>query len=197
VEVATLERKPELLHLLREHGRRHQLSAVWTSEALDRAACAGLPLDRFLVAMEGGEVVACGALWDQRSYRQTVIQGYSPALSALRPLLNLGSPLLRFPRLPSAGSALAHAMLSPLAFANGAEALLPNFVEAFFPLARELGLDFLTLALPAGDPRLRLVRRRFSTRTWQSRVYRVDWPGESRLDLHAKAGPVWPEIAFL
>ncbi len=180
VESATPERVPDLLRVLNEHGRRHELAAVWTAENLAALATHGLPLESFLLAFDGDEVVACGALWDQRGFRQTVIHGYSRALAVARPFVNFASRVLGTPRLPRPGAVLAHAFLSPLAFAEGAEAMLPDFIEVFFPLAARAGVEFLTLALPTIDPRLPMLRCRFSTRTWRSRLYRVSWPDATR-----------------
>ena len=192
VETATPERVPEMLRVL--NAPRHQLAAVWTAERLRALAAHGLPLERFLLALDGGEVVACGALWDQRAFRQTVIRGYARALAVARPVVNFASRILGTPHLPPAGSVLAHAFLSPLAFAAGAEALLPDFIEASFPLAAESGAEFLTLALPTTDARLPALRRRFSTRTWRSRLYRVDWPGPPVVKIE---GTFLPDVALL
>ncbi|MEO6784675.1 MAG: hypothetical protein ABI318_00975 [Chthoniobacteraceae bacterium] len=194
VGTATPERVPAILSLLNDHARRHQLAAVWTDESLRSLTAQGLPSDRILVALDGDAVVACGALWDQRAFRQTVIRGYSRALSIARPFVNAASHIFGTPRLPAAGSALAHAFLSPLAFAEGAGDLLPEFIEAFFPLAQRSGVEFLTLALPADDARLPALRRRFSTRTWRSRLYRVDWPEQPAVKVE---GTFLPDVALL
>ncbi len=180
VESATPERIPDLLRVLNAHGQRHQLAAVWTAESIAALVAHGLPLERFLLGFAGNEIVACGALWDQRGFRQTVIHGYSPALAAARPFVNFASHIFGTPRLPGPGSVLAHAFISPLAFAKGAWAMMPDFIEAFFPPAARAGVEFLTLALPTTDPLLPKLRHRFSTRTWRSRLYRVSWPGGSR-----------------
>jgi hypothetical protein len=197
VESATPARVPDLLRVLNEHGRRQQLAAVWTAETLGALENHGLPLSRFLLALDGGEVVACGALWDQRGFRQTVIHGYSRSLAMARPFVNFVGDLLNTPRLPRAGSVLAHAFLSPLAFADGAEAMLPEFIEAAFPLAVEAGAEFPTLALPSTDSRLHTIRRRFSTRTWRSRLYRVEWPDRTPVAF-SESGPAFvPDVSLL
>jgi len=194
IESATPARVPDLIRVLNEHGRRRQLAAVWTAENLRVLENQGLPLGRFLLALEGGEVIACGALWDQRAFRQTVIHGYSRPLAIARPFVNAASRIVGTPRLPRPGSTLAHAFLSPLAFAEGREAMLPDFLAAFCPLAKRLGVEFLTLALPATDPRLPALRQSFSTRTWRSRLYRVCWPGDAAPDV---SGSFLPDVALL
>lgn len=197
VAMATSAHVPNLLRVLNEHGRRHQFAAVWTANSLRALEKQGLPLDRFLLAFDGGEVVACGALWDQREFRQTVIHGYSRALAGARPFVNFASSIFGTPRLPGAGSVVAHAFLSPLAFVAGAEAMLPDLIEAAFPLARQVGAEFLTLALPATDSRLPALRRRFSTRTWRSRLYRVDWPSRAPGEFDAKGAAFLPDVGLL
>lgn len=188
---------PEILELLNAHGARHQLATVWTAENLRALDAHGLPLTRFLLLRERGRLMACGALWDQRAFRQTVIQRYAFPLSAARPLLNVASHLFGTPRLPRPGVALAHAFLSPLAFADGAEALFSDLLESFFPLAAKIGLDYLTLALPSEDARLPGIRRRFSTRTWRSRLYRVNWPEQLPCRLNGRGAAFLPDVSLL
>jgi hypothetical protein len=197
VEGVTPERIPDLLRVLNGHGQRHQLAAVWTVEQLRGVERCGLPLDRFFLALNGSEVVACGALWDQRTFRQTVIHGYSRPLAFARPFMNAASHILRVPHLPRRGSVLAHGFLSPLAFVDGAEAMLPDLVESVFPLAAKAGLQFLTMALPRTDSRLSALRRRFSTRTWRSRLYRVDWGDCGLVEVTASGTAILPDVAFL
>lgn len=197
VQRATLKHVPELLGMLNGQGRRHQLAAVWTADSLRALEGQGLPLDRFLLAFDGGEVIACGAVWDQRGFRQTRIHGYSRSLALARPFVNLVSVILGRPNLPPAGSVFAHAFLSPLAWIKGAEAILPDFIEAAFPLAMQLGAEFLTLGLPATDSRLPELRRRFSTRTWRSRLYRVDWPDCNPVDFRDTGAAFLPDVALL
>ena len=180
VERATPARAPDLLRVLNDHGRRHHLSAVWTMENLHALESQGLPLDRFLLAFDGGDLLACAGLWDQRGFRQTVIRGYSAALARARPFINFASRFLGVPRLPRVGAVLPYAFLSPLACKAGTEPILPDLIAAFFPLAAEIGAEYLSVVLPSMDPTLPALRHRFSTRTWRSRLYRVDWPDRAR-----------------
>lgn len=194
IEPATADHVPAMLQLLNDSARRHQLAASWSREGLLAVASHGLPLHRFYTVSEGDRMLCCGALWDQRQWRQTVVRGYSMPLALTRPVLNMAGRVFGWPRLPDPGSILSHALLAPLAFAEGAEALLPDFVASLFGPAHEAGLEFLTLGLPAADDRLRLLRRRFSTRTWRSRLYRVDWPDLPTVEVR---GTILPDVAFL
>lgn len=197
LETATRDRLPEMLRVLNDSGQRHQLAPVWTRESVHALESHGLPLERFLLARDGGELMACGALWDQRSFRQTVIRGYAPTLAAFRPLVNLAARCLGTASLPRVGSPLAHAFLAPLGFSGGAGDVLPDFVAASLPWARKLGVDFLTLALPANDPRLTALRRRFSIRVYQSCLYGVDWPGGKSLTVGTEGEIFLPDVSLL
>lgn len=197
VEAATKECVPGIVRLLNESARRYQLAAVWTEEKVHSLARHGMGLDRFLLVREGAKLVAAGALWDQRPFRQTVVRGYARSLAVAKPFLNVLAPLLGIPRLPGRGSAVASAYLSPCGFAEGAEEMLPGFVEAFFPLARRTGVEWITVSLPAGDLRLAELRRRFATRVYRSRLYQVARPGEASAVTFGAGVAFLPDVALL
>jgi hypothetical protein len=197
IEPATSDDVPEMLRLLHEQARRQQLASVWTAQTFLDLSRQGLPLSRFMLARKEGELVACGALWDQRAFRQTAIGGYEGWLRIARPFLNAAARLFGTPRLPAPGVPLSHAFLSPLAIASNAAGLLVEFIAAGLSEAAKYGLEFLTLALATDDPRLPGLRAAFATQTWRSRLYRVDLPGqESGVTL---SGPALccPEVALL
>jgi len=195
--VATSEHLPALVRLLNDHGQRHQLSPVWSAETLLSLEQHDLPLNRFRLLFEGGELVACGALWDQRAFRQTVIQCYAPWLSRTRPVFNLVGRPFGLPRLPRPGAVLPAAFLSPLALADGASSLLPELVAGFFAPAAEAGVEFLTVGLPADSPETVELRRRFRPRMWRSRFYQVQWSEKSVVDLHGNRAVYLPDVALL
>jgi hypothetical protein len=190
---------PELVDALNTHAQRHHFAAVWTEDRLASLARHGVSADDF-VLLRGADnrIVAAGALWDQRTFRQTVIRGYSPALAWTRPAINFAARVFGTPRLPAPGSVLAHAFVSPLALDSGAHSpeLLPNLIPALAQRATQRGLEYLTLGFCAHDPRLALLRSRFHCRVYVSRFYRVVWPDETA-PLQLDSRPILPEIAFL
>jgi len=194
---ATADRLPELLEMLNQQARRCQLAAVWTEPMLRALAHHGLPLESFRLVFDGDRIVACGALWDQRSFRQTVVRRYARPLALVRPFLNFAAFFFGTPRLPPAGTSLAQAFLSPLALAEGCEDLLPEMLPSFFPVAAGLALEFVTLALPSGDPRLPRLQRRYRPRLWPCRLYRVLWDGLSSAPLTKAQAAFLPDLGLL
>jgi hypothetical protein len=181
---------------LAEHGERFQFSSGWTASTVQSLAQWGLPLDNWECVFRGPELVGCMALWDQRGFRQIVVRDFDPALRILRPLANLAAWASGVPGIPSTGSVLAQGFLSPLAFAPGDEGLLIPMIESTLPHARERGLDYLTLGLPAGDNRRAIMKSRFRAREYHSRIYRVSWP-EDHAGIVLEERPVYPEVALL
>lgn len=189
IERATEADFPALVRLLNECGRAHQFAPVWNVEMLRL-----WPAQIYLV-WERGKIIACAGLWDQRGFRQTVIRGYSRGLSLARPFVNFASQVFGTPPLPPRGSALAHAFLSPLAATDGS--MLPDLIAACFRPAAKLGVEFLTLAIAAGDPLSPALQRRFPVRSWRSRLYRVNWPDSPSDDLVGEGRPFLPDVALL
>ena len=176
----------EVLILLSKHGQKFSLATRWTKARLQSLSSHGVS-DLF-VMKEGGEIVACGGLWDQRSFRQTVIRGYSRALNLARPIINWAGRLFGGVQLPAVGATLPQVFLSPFMVGRS----LPEFIAELFRYAA--GAEFITVALPRWHEATSAIRRSFTTRTWRSRLYRVSWPGDNPLELN---GAVLPDVALL
>ena len=185
----------EIADFLNEIGSRENLSATWSAEKISGLVNHDLPLGQFGIHREAGRIVAASALWDQRQFRQTVVRGYTRGLTIARPVMNFFAPLFGKPSLPAPGGVLAHVFLSPLAIRPERSEILPGVVAAVARRATQRGADFLTLALPADDPRVDSIRRRFRCRTYASRLYRVAWPGDPVPALDGR--PLVPDVALL
>jgi hypothetical protein len=168
---------PRIAACLRQIWSRFQFAPAWTAEDL---ACAertrGLSPGDFTIALTGGEVVGCVALWDQRHFKQTVVRSYERALGLARPLVNLAAPLAGIPRLPPPGEALDFAYLALLAAAPEDPQLMLALVTRAFNRALERKLGYLTVGLASRHPHLPLLRRSFKHREYPSVLYVVHWP---------------------
>jgi hypothetical protein len=187
----------QLVEFLNSQAGRCHLTAKWDEEKLRSLWQNGLTLSDFQVLIDAGKVKGCAALWDQRSFKQIVIRGYSRRLSFVLPLLNWGASLFGSPRLPAVGSTLAHGFLSPLAVAPEEVQCLPALVELSFLAAASRGLEFLTLGFSANDPRLAIVRKKFGCREYKSRFFQVRWRDQNLEEPVLNNDLIFPEVALL
>jgi len=186
----------ELIPFLATAASRHDLALAWTREVLEHLVRLNLAVDDFRVVRDAGRIVAAGALWDQRRFRQTVIRRYDRSLALVRPILNAVACVSGGPGLPPVGSALALAHVSPLACAPGGEAAAAEVVRALFSSARVAGVELLSAGFAAHDPALDCLRRAFRLREYRSRLYQVDWPDEPATWLIG-SDALRPEVALL
>jgi len=187
----------ELMSLLNDHGCCQQFAPCWSITELAALDSLGLRESDFRFIRRRDKVVACAALWDQRTFKQTVIRGYTPALVLARPALNLTARMTGGPRLPVVGEALANAFVSHLTVAPDEHDALIALLAELRGLAKQRGIELLTLGFAANDPFLTTVRRDFRLREYHSRFYIVRWPetggAASQLDSRILA----PETALL
>jgi hypothetical protein len=140
-------------------------------------------------------IEACGALWDQRSFKQIVVRGYSKLLGWARPFLNAFSRLASGPCLPAIGETLSIAFASHLA--SKTDASLLCIIQHLSNVARQQGIELLTLGFASNDPRLDCVRKHFRCREYRSRIYLVHWPGIGGTAHDLDNRVLAPEVALL
>ena len=164
--------------LLRVHSREYDFAPVWTARDLEpNGRTRALRIEDWLVIEHSGRIVACGAVWDQRSFKQTRVAGYAPWLAHIRPALNLGLRAVGQPTLPRAPSTLSMGYLSLLAAPD--HGTLLRLIRALREQARARGLDQLVLTLADRDPRMASVKATFSARSYPSILYAVHPSGSS------------------
>lgn len=192
------EQLAEIAALLARGGPDYQFHPVWSEATLrSQERCRGLTPGDFFLCRSGDELHGCLALWDQRSFKQTVIRGYSRRLARLRPLFNLAAPLLSRPRLPAAGARLQSAFLSHIAVPPGDDATLVALVAAACRDATRRGLDYVMLAFAERDPRAGVIRKRFPCHNYPSIIYVVYWEDGAAAVERLDDRIPHPEVAIL
>lgn len=172
----TTERLVEVASCLQRNYARYALAPYWSADDLASGErCRGLGARDFLIAERNGRVVGCIALWDQRAFKQHVVQGYAPRTERWRRSLNLVARVLSLPRLPDVGSTLNEACLSHAAVDDDDAGVLLALISAALQDARLRGLDFVTLGLAACNPMLGAVKARFRHLEYRSILYVVHW----------------------
>ncbi|HWP70163.1 MAG TPA: hypothetical protein VNM36_03640, partial [Gemmatimonadaceae bacterium] len=171
----------ELLDFLQHESSRAQLTLAWSAERLHSLSRHGITAADFRVVRQGGRIICAGAVWDQRSFRQTIVDGYSGMLDALRVPFNAVQAILRRPSLPRPGSVLAQGALL------GTFVRQPDDWSTLWPAlkarAAEMGLSWLSISRDARDPELAVLRRLTRAREYHTTLYEVEW----------RDGPRWPD----
>lgn len=171
---------PELLDFLRAHARGAHLALAWTDEQFADLARHGVTAHDFCVIRRAGRIVAAGAVWDQRPFRQTIIDGYGGALRLTRPAVNAVQSLRGLPYLPPPGAVLAQgAVLGAFAADAGA---WPPLWRALRARAAARGLAWLAWSADARAPEVPALRRLLRPREYHTRIYDVAWGGRPARD---------------
>ncbi|NND48477.1 MAG: hypothetical protein HKN55_12555 [Woeseiaceae bacterium] len=184
--------------LLAQHGSKHQFYPAWTAATLNsKNRCRNLALEDFFVCRKGDQLAGCLALWDQRSFKQTVVCGYAKRLGRVRPFFNLVAPLLGRPRLPAPGARLESAFLSHAAIAPDDEEALVALIAAASREALRRGIDYVMIAFADRNPLAKIVRKRFPCHSYVSMIYVVYWEDGAAAAAELDGRLPHPEMAIL
>lgn len=198
VRRATVADLPQIAALLQRCYRRFQCAPIWTEEALrSPERCRGLTIEDFFVAESAGTLVGCAALWDQQSFKQHVVRGYSARVRRWRRLLNVFAPLVGLPCLPAIDTTLHLVYLSHLAVANDEPEVMKALIKTVGANAHRRNYGLITLGLAEGHPLLPLVKRRFRHFEYHSLLCLVYWEDGAQAATSLNARPVHVELAML
>lgn len=171
----------EVIACLQRNGGRYQFARRWTREdLLSGERTRGLDPADFYLARRDGDVVGCLALWNQLSFKQAVVHGYSRRLALVRPLINPLSPWLPVPRLPAPGGAIRNAFISHAAVDDDDSDILVALLTAAYNDAVQAGFDYLAVGLAQRNPLADAVKRAFPHREYASVLYVVYWDDGAR-----------------
>ncbi len=179
------ERLPAIVEKLNEN--RLQLAPAYREEDFLGGRFPGFRLEDFYLLRRGGRLAGVMGLWDQSSFRQTVVTGYRGWLGRLRPFVNL----LRRPRLPDPGSRLRFFYLAFAATddVDTYRALVRFIHNAYAGIG---GFSHFTTALHEDDPR-REVFDDYAATPFAGRLFAVTYGEPPLLDGRVP----WVEAALL
>lgn len=134
-----------LLSFYNEAGSEYSYFPVFRS----MNAFAGLTVSDFFLLEAGGTIIAAGALWDQRVYKQYIALGYS---GAYKLAARCGSVLraFRYPPLPKTNTSANFAYIGFMLCRKEDAGLTRIFLGELAAKARNY--DFLTVGAVKGDP---------------------------------------------
>ncbi len=216
--VASSPDRDELMAFLSEQSRAAHLTLTWDAARWQQLADHGITPADFRVVRAGGTtgpIVAAGAVWDQRAFRQTVVVAYDGALRWTRPVVNTLAAAGLAPALPAPGEVLAHGAILGLSVDREHAARVSNggrrssvwtaLLRLLSADAARRGLAWLMVTRDEHDPQLAALREQArlasripaNVREYRTTLYAVEWPGHDASPDAWDERPFRPEVALL
>lgn len=195
----------ELTAFLAAQSQQAQLTLTWDHARWRQLAAHGVTPDSFCVVRANGTsgpIVAAGAVWDQRAFKQTVVMGYDGALRVSRPLVNTLALTGVVPSLPAPFAVLSQGAILGLSVAADApSSTWTSLLEALCADAARHDLSWLVVSRETRDPQLPRLRETASAvarvaaalptgvREYHTRLYDVRWADGVASASRRTAGP--------
>lgn len=161
-----------LLSFLSKHGKTMQFFPMLRENDLKTGSIGGLCIQNFYLLYDThDEILAAGALWDQRHCKQYVMQGYSGIFKLLHPLSRF-FPLFGFPAFPKPGEILNFFTLSFWAVKDQNPEIFTQFLDVIPEVAGTY--PFFLLGVHENHP-LRSVLSKRPHIKYTSQLYVVSW----------------------
>ena len=186
----------EHARFLQCNGRRRQFFPVWTEDSLRELTSLGLRIEDLRIARRNGEIAGIAGLWDQSTFKQTVVQGYSRWVKAAAPVCNLGAPWIGRAALPRPGTKLRSVYVAFICIANDEAQVFAALLRELYNLATLRGFDYLLIGLDARDPLLPIARK-YAHVLYASRLYLAEWPDGGNFHEQLDSRPAYVDIATL
>ncbi|PIE34183.1 hypothetical protein CSA56_08575 [candidate division KSB3 bacterium] len=162
---------PALIQFFEQHGKTSQFFPALQEEDVTTGYLSGLTIENFYLLGDDREtILAAGAIWDQRSYKQYVMQNYAGILKCLYPVSRF-FPLFGFPKLPKPGSVLKFFTLSFWAVKENDPLIFREFLDT---ITATESYPFFLIGVHESHPLRHVVQKRPHI-NYTSRLYAVVW----------------------
>jgi hypothetical protein len=165
----------EIVAFLNAAGQRLQFAPVRCREDFSQGRrLRGLDPASVFMARGPSGILGTLGLWDQRAYKQDIVDSYGPSLARLRPALNVALRAAGAAALPAPGRRIEGAFAALPMVADDDPRVFASLLDAVLGEAQRRRLAWVTLGLSDDDPVLAITRRRLHV-TYRSDVYSVVW----------------------
>ncbi|HEU0001205.1 MAG TPA: hypothetical protein VFQ36_09920 [Ktedonobacteraceae bacterium] len=185
---------PQAIAFLQQWNSQYQFAPVYTLDDMlgQSKLLPAFCRKNFYIYKEQDEVRGTLGVWDQQSFKQTVVTAYSRKMQALRPFYNVYATITGNPGLPPTGSEIKLLYASFLSGSSGPfEALLYQVCKDWS--GKEY--DYLSVGICTDSP-LSTIASRYATQQLSSTIYIVYWQ-DTQVALPTTDMPVHLEIATL
>lgn len=163
-----------VLAFLAEQGPRRQFFPVLRKEDFGSDYLRGLAPKDILVAIDGQGIAGVLGVWDQRSFKQSVVAGYSRGMDWLRRFADPFLALLGYPTFTQVGSPVPIACAAMVCVRDDDPAVLSLLLRGARRRARAKGCTHLAIGFHEDDP-LRQGLRGWLRVTYSARLYVVSF----------------------
>ncbi len=159
---------PRMTELWNRVARRRQLAPAMSAQSLAAwiTDAPGLDISSYLLARStNGELLGFVGVWDQRSFKQLSVVGYSRRMAAVRKVFNFFARLVGATPLPRTGSPLGCATIVHICVpGDRTDVLRALLIDAHNEL-RNSDCSFMNVGLDVRDPLSRALRGLFAQPT--------------------------------
>jgi hypothetical protein len=168
---------PDLLAFWNSEGPRRQFFPRYSRD--DFFSATGpfphLQPEDILMAVRGGRIVGTLSTWDQRRFRQTVVERYSWPMRCMRPLYDAFARFRGVPPLPDVGRPFSYITAAHPVVAGDDLTVFTSLLRHALGRLSERLVGHLLVGLHEHDPLLAAISQ-FRPTKYLSRLYQVCWP---------------------
>ena len=129
---AKVEQLSEILDFVQTWQSKKQFAPVYKPNDFNGPRLRDLKIEDFYLAIRDDRIVGTIAAWDQRAFRQTHVERYSPALAVFRPLYNALASLTPLKPLPAPGAAIPYFYLAFVAIEENDPSIFRGLLRALY-----------------------------------------------------------------
>jgi len=162
---------PEIVECLNRNNARRQFAPVHTVEMF-KLRWREFRVEDFFIAVRGGRLIGVLGCWDQTSFKQTRIAGYTAPLRWLVPAANVLHPLIGTPRFPQPGEEVPYFYIGFLAVDGDDLRVFRALLRFLYNQTVGGRYAYAILALHERDPLLPALRE-YSLTSFSGRLFCV------------------------
>jgi hypothetical protein len=189
---------PLVVDFLKQYGPLRQFFPCYEADDLfaNGGIFKGLSAGDLWLALAGDRLVGTMAAWDQLSFRQSMVQGYSGAIQYARPLYNAWSRVRGLPPLPAIGKPFRSLMGALPVIADNCAVVFRALLAVLRRRAAETAFEYLLVGLHESDPLFEELKRLRGVE-YRTRLFLVCWDDGEVLRESLDGRPPYLELGCL
>ncbi len=189
---------PAIIEFWNQNGRRRQFFPAYDAGALDpkTGRLRELQTSDLLIAWSQDRIVGTLGAWDQLAFRRSIVHGYGPVLSQLRPLVNAWAGIRGRSGLPTCGESLRILFAAVPLIQDDDPDCFRLILETCLKLNSGRGFSHLVLGVSQRDPLLAILKR-YSNTIYRTRLCYVQWDPKASLHRTLDDRPPYLEVGCL